>query len=225
LIPGLLCDEVVWAHALERIGRRLTVAVADLATQDSLSVMAQDVLAAHAGPLYVAGHSMGARVALEMVHRAPQRIRRLALLDTGIHPRKEGEEVRRQQRIDLAYREGMRALAEDWLPPMLHPDRRDDSVLMGALTAMVERMTPQLHERQIRALLKRPDAAPLLPMIRCPTLIAVGRQDAWSPPAQHEEMHRLIAGSKFVVIEDAGHFAPMERPEQVTTMLDEWFRE
>lgn len=223
LIPGLLCDAFAWGETPARLAAIGPVAIADLSTQDDIRTMARDVLAAHAGPLFVAGHSMGARVALEMVRQAPERIVRLALLDTGIHPRREGEAAMRQELVDLGHREGMTALAARWLPPMVHAGRHGDRALMDGLTAMVERMTPDLYERQIRALLGRPDAEPLLPSIACPTLLVVGRQDAWSPLAQHEAMLALLADARLVVIEDAGHFAPVERPAQVADALQSFF--
>ncbi|MBZ0164922.1 MAG: alpha/beta hydrolase, partial [Notoacmeibacter sp.] len=160
LIPGLLSDRTVWEPVVTRFTPRTEVSVADLSTQDSITGMARDTLAASEGPVIVAGHSMGARVALEMVRLAPQRVVKLALFDTGIHPRNTTEEPRRRELVELAYTRGMTALAERWLPPMVHDARHDDRDLMGALTDMVERMTPELHERQIRALLNRPDARP-----------------------------------------------------------------
>ncbi len=118
LIPGLLCDETVWQPLLTALEGE--TAVADLSTQDSLTQMAEDCLRANPGKLKVAGHSMGARVAIEMARLAPERIERLALLDTGIHPLKPGEVDRRAQIVALAHEKGMAALAETWLPPMVH---------------------------------------------------------------------------------------------------------
>jgi len=91
LIPGLLCDRFVWGAVLAALQGRIAVEVADLSTQDNLPTMAQDTLTGFPGPLFVAGHSMGARVAMEMARLAPARVQRLALLDTGIHPLKPGE--------------------------------------------------------------------------------------------------------------------------------------
>ncbi|MFC7047882.1 alpha/beta fold hydrolase [Emcibacter nanhaiensis] len=222
LIPGLLSDDIVWEHAAEKLGSLVPVRIADVSGGISMTKMAQEILDKNPGPLYVAGHSMGARVAVEMARLAPDRIRKLALIDTGVHPRKEGEEAKRQVLVDLAYNEGMEALAARWLPPMVHEDRHSDKDLMGALTAMVLRADPEQHERQIKALLDRPDATITLPHIKCPVLLAVGRQDQWSPLSQHEEMLTYLDNAKLVVIEDAGHFAPIERPEQVTKALEEW---
>lgn len=222
LLPGLLCDEVVWSAAIDRLPPHLPVAVGDFSTQDNLTRMAEDMLARHPGPLYVAGHSMGGRVAMEMARLAPERVARLALLDTGIHPRKEGEEAKRQRVKDIAHQQGMVALAAEWLPPMVHPDRHGDATLMGPLTAMVCRMTPELHDRQIQALLDRPDAAATIGAYRGPVVLIVGRQDAWSPVAQHEEIAALLPQAKLVVIEEAGHFAPIERPREVAEALAAW---
>ncbi|MEJ1156804.1 alpha/beta fold hydrolase [Prosthecomicrobium sp. N25] len=219
LIPGLLCDASVWAHQIAALRPHDDVVVADCTTQDSIVAMARDALALRPGPIAVVGHSMGARVAFEMVRAAPERIVRLAVLDTGAHPARDGEAAGRQAMLDLADRDGMAALADKWLPPMVHEARVADEALMAPLRAMVMRADPALHHRQIKALLERPDARPLLPTITCPTLVAVGRQDRWSPLAQHEEMAAAIPGAELVVIEDSGHMSPVERPEQVTAAL------
>ena len=225
LIPGLLSDATVWRAVTDRLQDVLPCRVADVTGHDSLVAMAGEILEQCDGPLFVAGHSMGARVALEMVRAAPDRILRLALLDTGVHPRKEGEELRRNELVDLAFESGMGKLAAEWLPPMVHEDRVDDDGLMTALTEMVGRMSPDIHKRQITALLNRPDAAPLLETIRCPTLLVVGRQDRWSPLVQHEHMQGQIPGSSLVVIEGAGHFAPIVQPEAVAEVLHLWFEQ
>ena len=217
LIPGLLCDETVWQPLLDRLGGR--AAVADLSTQDSIQRMAEDCLASTEGPLRVAGHSMGARVAMEMARLAPARIERLALLDTGIHALKAGEVEKRDEIVRFAHEKGMQALAERWLPGMVYEPNRQRADLMQALTAMVLLRDPDLHARQIRALVNRPDAASYLAEIACPVLLVVGRQDQWSPVAQHEEMLRLLPDARLEIVENAGHFAPLEQADTVARLL------
>ncbi|SPF80217.1 alpha/beta fold hydrolase [Pseudoprimorskyibacter insulae] len=215
LIPGLLCDRVVWEPAIDALGGQ--AAVADLSTQSDIRDMARDCLARHDGPLRVAGHSMGARVAMEMAHQAPDRIERLALLDTGIHPLKEGEPEKRAEIVRFANENGMAALAERWLPGMIH--RKDLPQVWDMLRAMVLRMNPALHARQIAALVGRPDASSYLADVTCPVLLVVGRQDQWSPVSQHEDMKVLMPQAQLEVVENAGHFAPVEQPEAVAALL------
>ncbi|MFN4101870.1 MAG: alpha/beta fold hydrolase [Pararhodobacter sp.] len=215
LIPGLLCDRFCWEPVLAR----MDAAVADLSTQDNLTQMARDQLALHPGPLRVAGHSMGARVALEMARLAPERIEKLALLDTGFHGLKPGEPEKRAEIVQYAYDHGMQALADRWLPPMVWQGNQTDPALMAGLNAMVLRMNPDLHARQIKALVDRPDASAYLKDIGCPVMVMVGQQDQWSPVAQHEEMLALLPDASLHIIGEAGHFAPVERPDAVADLL------
>jgi pimeloyl-ACP methyl ester carboxylesterase len=222
LLPGLLCDAGVWIAQTRALEPYADILVADFSQQDSIEAMARSALALTGEAIVAIGHSMGARVAMEMVRLAPERIEKLCLIDTGVHPRREGEEVNRQALVDLGFNEGMEALAERWLPPMVHEGRVNDKALMEPLKAMVMRATPEQHRRQIQALLNRPDARAHLSNITCPTLVMVGRQDRWSPLSQHEEIAALVPDSELVVIEDSGHMSLVEQPEQVSKALLRW---
>lgn len=223
LAPGLLCDPWVWAAQARDLSPDLEVITPDFFGHDSLQTMAKAVLDQAPPRFALAGHSMGARVALEVLALAPERVERLALLDTGVHPPQPGEAERRYELVHLAHDQGMTALAARWLPPMLAPDRTGDAALMADLTAMVERASPEIFERQVRALLDRPDGAARLPLAReMPVAVIVGRQDGWSPLAQHEDIAAALPGSTLTVIEDAGHMSLNEQPEAVTAALRAW---
>jgi pimeloyl-ACP methyl ester carboxylesterase len=183
--------------------------------------MAQYVLDVAPARFALAGHSMGARVALEMVRREPERIERLALLDTGVHPEQPGERDKRMALLALA-REGMGALADRWLTPMVYAQGPLAAEVMPELRAMVLRKTPQIFADQVAALLGRPDAKAVLAQIACPVLVGVGRHDQWSPPAQHEPIAAAIPQATYVVFEDAGHMSTVEAPEAVTEALAAW---
>ncbi|MEI9892324.1 MAG: alpha/beta hydrolase [Caulobacteraceae bacterium] len=224
LLPGLLGDEDVWSGQIERLSETGDVHCPGFLDHPSIETMARAVLARAPGRFCLAGHSMGARVALEIVARAPERVDRLALIDTGFHPARPGEAEGRSRLIRIALEQGMAALARHWLPPMVGPGRVHDEALMARLTAMVERATPKLFQRQVGALLTRPNAHRGLAAIPCPTAVIVGRQDGWSPLAQHEEMAALIPHAWLTVIEDCGHMAPMEQPQAVAEALLRWLR-
>jgi pimeloyl-ACP methyl ester carboxylesterase len=221
LLPGLLCDAATFAPQIAAFSEHYDVRVPDFFGLDSINAMARRVLETAPGDFVMAGFSMGGRVALEVMRIAPQRVQALAIFDTGVHPLIPGEEVKRQAVIDLAYAEGMEALAARWLPPMLLPANLANEKLVAELTAMVCRATPEIHEKQIRALMARPDAEPVLRTIPCPTIVLCGRQDLWSTPEQHAPIAAAIPGAKLVIAENCGHFLPVEAPEVLNSALRE----
>jgi pimeloyl-ACP methyl ester carboxylesterase len=227
LVPGLLCDAAVWASLRPALELQVDILVADHGTLDSLAAMAERVLETAPARFAIAGHSMGGRVAFEVLRLAPERVAGLALLDTACHPLARGAagEQERHGRLALlatARREGMRAMARQWVQGMVHPARLGDAALIDAILDMFERKTPDLFAAQIHALLSRPDACGLLENIRCPTLVLCGAQDSWSLPQGHRDMAAAIRGSRLELIEDCGHMAPMEKPAEVSAALATW---
>ncbi len=221
LIPGLVSDSIVWAPLAEAAFGFTSVRHADLSDGRSITGMARKLLDETPGDIIAVGHSMGGRVAMEMAHIAPDRIRGLVLANTGHHPKREGEEVKRQQMIDLGNR-SIEELARQWLPPMLDPARVGDRDLIDSLQAMVLRAGSEVHERHIRALIGRPDASAYVADITCPILLVAARQDGWSPIGQHQEIADAAPDAELVIIENAGHFAPVERPAETTAAITEW---
>ncbi|MGD9831583.1 MAG: alpha/beta fold hydrolase [Piscinibacter sp.] len=227
LLPGLMCDRAVWAAQVEALSATHECIVPHYGTLDSLAEMAAQVLReAPPGPLAVAGHSMGGRIAFEMWALAPQRIERLALLDTSYHPLPEGEDGERERAgryalLEIARTQGLRPMAREWARGMVHADHLG-TPLFEAVLDMFERSSVAAFAAQIEALLTRRDATALLATISVPTLVLCGQDDAWSPPSRHEFMHEHIAGSTLAVIERCGHMSTMESPEAVTAALREW---
>jgi pimeloyl-ACP methyl ester carboxylesterase len=223
LVPGLLCDADVWTHQIAALSPRYEVIVPDLTRHDSLEGMAAHILEGAPERFSIIGHSMGGRVTLEVFRLAPARVARMGLLDTGVHPAPPEELPKRQAMLDISAGQGMTALADAWLPPMVRPGLLDAEPAMRAtLYAMIERMTPAIHRQQITALVNRPDAAPLLSQIACPALVGVGELDQWSPPDQHVPIAQAMADATMVVFEGAGHMAPMEAPDAVNAAIAEW---
>ena len=227
LLPGLVCDAAVWAPQVAALPAQCVVPAWGL--RDSLTAMAEQVLAeAPTERFQMAGHSMGGRVALEVMRLAPQRVERLALLDTGTHPLPAGEAGEKERAgrmalLKIAQEQGMRAMGRQWARPMVHPSQQG-TPLFEAILDMIERSSPEQFAAQINALLNRPDAAALLSTIVCPTLVLCGRDDAWSPPAQHEAMQAAIPNASLSIIEHCGHMCTMEQPQAVTEALAAWLR-
>lgn len=231
LLPGLICDRAVWQPQVDalssRFAARLDCVVPNYASLTSLAAMAEHVLAtAPTDKFALAGHSMGGRVAFEVMRLAPQRVERIALLDTSYPALAKGaegehERSRRMALLQLARSKGMRAMGNVWAHGMVHPTRLN-TPLFESILDMIERNTPDMFAAQIQALLTRPDATDMLAAIRCPALVLCGREDTWSPLRRHEEMHAAIAGSRLVVIEACGHMSTLERPDAVSHAFMEW---
>tara|TARA_R110000851_G_scaffold333533_1_gene515241 strand:+ start:74293 stop:75027 length:735 start_codon:yes stop_codon:yes gene_type:complete len=229
LLPGLLCDEAVWVHQRAALGDRVDTVVPDYAELGSIEGMARKVLAEVRAPEFsLAGHSMGGRVALEVARLAPERVRRLALLDTGYEPIAAGEAgaQEREKRMKLlqhAKAHGMREMGQLWAPGMVHPERLG-TPLFNEILEMIERRTPEQFEAQINALLGRPDAGPVLRKLHCPTAIICGREDTWSPYSRHEAMSHMVPAPwvSLHAVEQSGHMSTMEQPEAVSVLLDAW---
>ena len=208
------------AHALRQ--QHHDVKVMHFAGFDSIAAMAAHVLANMPEHFLLAGHSMGGRVALEVYRQAPERIQKLALLDTGYGPAAAGEVEKRGVLVRKALADGIAAIAETWARPMIAPCNLAGTELLERILAMVGRMSGEIYARQTEALLTRPDATPVLSQIRCPTLLLCGKQDTWSPPARHEYMAASIPGSLLRLIDDCGHMSIMEQPAQILACLQEW---
>lgn len=223
----MICDQTAWQLQIGALQDIADCSVADYRSPDSIPGMAQAVLARAPERFSIAGHSMGGRVALEVYRLAPQRVQRIALLNTGYLPLAAGatggeETSKRGELVALAQSQGMHVMLRQWLPPMIDSRRINDTALVNSIIEMMSRKTPEIFAAQIRALLARPDASALLEQIRCPALLLTGREDGWSGPAQHAAMSAKVPGSQLVVVPDCGHMSTMERPAEVSAALRAW---
>jgi pimeloyl-ACP methyl ester carboxylesterase len=220
MLPGLICDSRIFASQFETFDR--AASAADYGDADDLGAMAALVLADAPARFALLGHSMGARVALEVVRQAPERVTRLALVSTGVHLPSPTEAPSRHALRDLGCAHGMAALVDAWLPPMVASPRCDDAAFMAPLRTMCIEAGLGRFEAQIAALLARREVESLLPHIACPVLVAVGSEDRWSPPSQHEAIAALIPDARLVVVEGAGHMLPVEAPGAFNQAIADW---
>jgi pimeloyl-ACP methyl ester carboxylesterase len=166
---------------------------------------------------------MGGYVAQEIMRQAPHRVTRLALLDTRSHPELPEETKRRHQFMKLAQTgRGFTPVTNRMLPLMLHESRVKDAALVNIIREMAERTGVESYIRQQKAIIARPDFRPLLPTIKCPTLVLCGRQDRLTPLENSEEMAQAIPKARLVVVEECGHVSTLERPKEVNRAMRGW---
>lgn len=221
LLSGLLCDERVWQPVAQHLDTDLDVKIFSFAGFHRFSDMAKHVLANISGSFALAGHSMGGRVALEVFHQAPQRITHLSLLNTGVHPVSESERPGRQRLLDLASNQGMPAVADVWLPPMVGALARQNPELMANLRAMVLKHSVEDFTGMISALLNRPDPREDLQQLSVPTLLICSDEDQWSPTSQHQAIQSKIEGSKLHELHNIGHMSTVEAPREIAELFQQ----
>lgn len=224
LLPGLLNDAALWRHQIDTLADVAEITVGDLTRHDQLGPMARDVLAAAPETFALAGLSMGGYLAFEIMRQAPDRVSRLALLDTSALPDAPEQTQRRRDFVALARRGEFKGVTGRLLPMLVHAAHADDPAMMAVLAGMAERVGIEGFARQQTAIMTRPDSRRDLGLIHCPTLVACGRQDALTPPDLHRDMAAAMPHAHFVVIEDCGHLSPLERPRAVSALLRYWLQ-
>ncbi len=224
LLPGLLCNAAMWEPQTEALASVARIVVADLTRHGTMQEMAASVLRdAPFETFALAGLSMGGYVAQEIMRQAPQRVTRLALLDTRARPETAEESVRRRALMELAQSgKGFTPVTNRMLPLMLHPTRVKDQPLVSVIRDMANRVGLEAYLRQQEAIIARPDFRPNLANIKCPTLVLCGREDQLTPLDCSEEMAAAIPGARLEVVEECGHMSTLERPEAVNAALRAW---
>ena len=222
MLPGLICDASIYAPQTAAFAD--SRAVAGYGLCDSLPGMAEIVLDQAPERFDLFGHSMGGRVALEVFRKAPERVRRLALVSTGVHPLREGEREAREALKAIGHEQGYEALVDAWLGPMIAEANREDPEIVAPLKQMCLAAGQETFDAQIEALLARPEQESLLRQIDCPVLVMTGSQDTWSGPAQHAAIAEAIPDSELVIVEGAGHMIQLEAPEAVNQAIASWLQ-
>lgn len=222
LVPGLLCDDALWEHQSRYLSETTDIKIADVTRSETIFGMAEGVLAMAPEKFALAGLSMGGYVSLEIMRRAPERVTKLALLDTSARSDTEEQSRRRHHFIQLTREGGFDEVISTLLSLFVHPDRMQDEQLCNNIKEMNRRVGPEIFMRHQAAIMGRPDSRNDLSKIKCPTLILCGRQDALTPLEVHEEMSSTIPKARLAIIEDCGHMTTMERPHAVTALLRDW---
>jgi pimeloyl-ACP methyl ester carboxylesterase len=223
LIPGVLCTAELWRDQVAALGSAADVAVTlEQQRHDSAAAIARAILAAAPPRFALAGLSMGGMVAFEIMRQAPDRVSRLALLDTTAEPDTSAAGEVRRARLRLVEAGQFELVLGLQLARFLPPWRLADTVLVDRVLAMLRASGPAVYLRQERAVIARADSRPTLGTIRCPTLVLSGREDAATPLPGAELIAAGVPGARLVVLERCGHLSTMERPDEVNAALADW---
>lgn len=232
LLPGTLCSPALWSglqapNLRWHEGARVhSPAWQQLPASDSLSQSAAALLETAPPHFALLGFSLGAILAFEMLRQAPERISKVALLNANPKPASQaqiatwqqlGHRLRQQESADIG------AIASGFADA-LYPEHPEYPALRQQVLAMAEEVGIAVFLRQLRWLESRPDSRPTLSTLRCPVLLAVGRHDPLTPLTLHQDMLEHIPHAQLAVLENCGHYSPLEQPRALDPWLEAWLQ-
>ena len=222
LLPGMMCDGRLFAPQIAAFSAERDVILAGLHRADTVEALAAHVLSVAPATFALAGLSMGGIVAMEILRQAPERVERIALLDTN--PLAELDEVkaRRLPQIEAVRAGRLVDVMRDEMKPNYLADGPQKPAILDLCMKMALTLGPDVFERQSRALMNRPDQSETLRAARLPALVLCGRGDLLCPVARHELMAGMIPGAQLEIVEDAGHLPVLEQPEHTNAALRRW---
>ena len=221
-LPGMMCDARLFGPQIAELSADLCVTVAPISQGDRIEEIASSLLDLLPHRFALAGLSMGGIVAMEILRRAPDRITRIALMDTN--PLAETPQIAaaREPQI-VAARTGrmLDVMRDEMKPKYLAPGPQREDVLRLVMD-MADALGPDVFVRQSRALQKRRDQQATLRKCKVPALVMCGAHDILCPVKRHEFMAELIPHATLRILDQSGHLPPLEQPAETTQILREW---
>jgi pimeloyl-ACP methyl ester carboxylesterase len=200
------------------------VTVANHIRDDNMAVIARRILAEAPPRFALAGHSMGGYIAFEIFRQAPDRVAKLALINTQARPDTPETTERRRGQIARARAGEFHAVIDELFPIFVHPSRREDASLRQLVHDMGDDIGADAFVRQQTAVISRADSRPTLATIRCPTLVLTSDEDHTVPNSLSVEIANGIFGAKLTIIANCGHLSQHEQPQAVAGALTEWLQ-
>lgn len=225
LLPGMMCDARLFAPQIAAFSGRRMLICAPISERSSVTELASDILANAPPRFALAGLSMGGIIAMEVLRQAPDRVQRIALLDTNPLVESDQFKARRFPQM-MAVKEGKLSIVmrDEMKPNYLSDGPKRDEVL-DLCMEMALGLGPHVFLSQSRALMDRPGYSETLRYANLPALVLCGRDDTLCPVSRHELMADLIAGARLEIIDDAGHLPTLEQPEKTNAALARWLEE
>jgi pimeloyl-ACP methyl ester carboxylesterase len=224
-LPGLMCDARLFGPQIAELSSEFSIMVSPVTRGERIEEIASGLLDELPARFALAGLSMGGIVAMELLRRAPDRVSRLALLDTTpLAETPQAAAAREPQIVKARAGRLHQVIRDEMLPSYLGPGQFRNEISELVLD-MADALGPDTFVRQSRALQRRRDQQGTLRKCRAPTLVLCGAHDALCPVKRHTFMAELIHGAELRVLDTAGHLPTLEAPAETTQALRDWMRQ
>jgi pimeloyl-ACP methyl ester carboxylesterase len=224
LVPGLVSSPRIFDPVVPALWRFGPVTVANHIRDDSMGAIARRILAEAPSRFALAGHSMGGYIAFEIMRQAPDRVVKLALINTNARADTPDITARRRGQVARAQAGEYHAIIDELFAGFVHPSRRDSAELRRLVHDMADDIGVDAFIRQQTAVIGRADSRPMLAWIKCPTLVLSGDEDHTIPNSLSVEIAEGIPGAKLRILKDCGHLPQPEQPQATSDALVEWLR-
>lgn len=221
-LPGMMCDARLFGPQVAAFSSERAVMVAPVFQGERVEEIASILLDNLPKRFALAGLSFGGIVAMEILRRAPDRVTRLALMDTNpLAETPQAAAMREPQIVKVRSGRLREVMAQEMKPNYLGPGPFRNEIL-DLVMEMAETLGPEVFVRQSRALQRRRDQQATLRQTKVPTMVMCGKHDALCPPKRHEFMAELIPYAELRMFEGSGHLPTLEEPEAVIAALRDW---
>ncbi len=224
-LPGMMCDARLFGPQFNALSGSRPVMTFPLSRHNNVQAMAHDILQNAPPDFALAGLSMGGIVAMEVLRQAPERVSRLALLDTNPLVEKPEVKARREPQMAAVRNGKLRTVMHDEMKPSYLADGPNQGAILDMCMAMATDLGPDVFLCQSQALMDRPDQSATLKAYTGKALVLCGRKDKLCPVERHQMMHDLLPHCSLEIIEGAGHLPTLEQPQKTTAALIRWLED
>lgn len=222
LLPGMMCDARLFTPLIEAVSCQRAVACYPLIAHNTIEGLAADVLAHAPAKFALAGLSMGGIVAMEMMRQAPERIERLALIDTNHLAESAEKAAARLPQIESVRRGRLWNVMRDEMKPNYLTDGPERGRILDLCMKMAMDLGDDVFIKQSEALKARDDYTDVLKQVNVPTLVMCGEDDELCTPERHRQIQALVAESELVIVKQAGHLVVQEQAVSSADAIQRW---
>jgi len=224
-LPGMMCDARLFDPQITALSKDREVFVAPITGHDTVQALAAEILQNAPPTFALAGLSMGGIVAMEVIAQAPDRVKKIALLDTNPRAEMPAMAAKRGPQIEAVKAGKLKDVIFNQMMPHYLADATQHPEIVQLCWEMASILGPDVFIRQSCALRDRPDQQNTLKTYLGKSLVLCGRHDALCPIERHDLMHSLLPNSTLEIVENAGHIPTLEQPEITTAALVRWLKD
>jgi len=220
-LNGTGCDARIMAQIAPQLGN-IKVIYAPMSGTQTAADQASFILAQAPEKFALAGFSLGALVAFEMLAQAPHRVKKLLLINANPRPdRPENAKIRRKAIADFRKNGASGFIIPNW-SLQVAPISLAHQQLQDLVIDMAAKVGQAALADQAEIAINRTDNRQRLRNLDVPVTIIYGEQDQICPPDMRAECFAAFKKATMIEVKNAGHFVLIEQPDIMAHHFRNW---